>query len=325
MGILSTVSALFRARLHIGYLAIPYVLFGFFINWSLHSFNIDMIFKPDTGESILYGSPVLRILYSSLIAFIYMAYLFVINDYFDAEFDKLDEKKSKRNPFCDSTFKNNSFVKFLIFSPTIVILILGFLISREAGITTILALFLGTYYSAPPFRFKERKFSDFIVHGFCLGIYFFSLGFFSIWSTPNYAFLPLFWLVMYLSFVDAAWIHLDSALVDYYVDKKGGVNTTVVSLGPQKSLTILFLLLLSILFVPSFFFLSVSDIFNKYSFLAIFLLISYLSLPTTYAYFFIKAKANFERARTISSRYRVYVMFTIVPMTIVLTNKIIYG
>ena len=252
MGILSTVSALFRARLHIGYLAIPYVLFGFFINWSLHSFNIDMIFKTDTGCTVsVCGSPFLRILFSSLIAFIYMPYLFVINDYFDADFDKLDEKKSKRNPFCDSAFKSNSFVKFLIFSPTIIILILGFLISKEAGITTILALFLGTFYSAPPFRFKERKFSDFIVHGFCLGVYFFSLGFFSIWNTPNYQFLAVFWLVIYLSFVDAAWIHLDSAIVDYYVDSKGGVNTTVVALGPQKSLNFLFLLLLSILFVPS--------------------------------------------------------------------------
>ena len=59
-----------------------------------------------------------------------------------------------------------------------IVLILGFIISYWAGITTIVALILGTFYSAPPFRFKERKFTDFTTHGFCLGIYFFSLGFY---------------------------------------------------------------------------------------------------------------------------------------------------
>ena len=319
MGILSTISALFRARIHIGYLAIPYALLGFFVNWSLHNFSINTIFQEDPGSLI-------RILISCLIAFIYMPYLFVINDYFDADDDKLDEKKSSRNPFCNDVFKQNPRVKLLIFSPVLIILILGFAISIYAGVTTIIAIFLGTYYSARPFRFKERKFTDFTVHGFCLGIYFYSLGFYSIWIKDfNPYTIPVFWLVMYLSFVDAAWIHLDSALVDYWVDKKGNVNTTVVSLGPQKSLIILFALLISILFVPSLYIISNTAMVNKFTLLSYFLFITYLILPISYIIVFIKNKANFEIARTISSRYRVYVMYSLTIMVIVLNNNIIFS
>lgn len=317
MGIITTVSALFRARLHIGYLAIPYTLLGFFINWSLHDFSINILLQNDPKSFI-------RILISCLIAFIYMPYLFIINDYFDADYDKLDEKKSKRNPFCNDEFKNNTLVKVLIFSPIVVILILGFAISDIAGYTTIIALFLGTYYSAPPFRFKERKFSDFIVHGFCLGIYFYSLGFFAIFITPNYMFFAVFWLVMYLAFIDSSWIHLDSALVDYHIDKKGGVNTTVVSLGTQKSLIILFLMLISIQFVPSLYILSRPEMITKYPLLSNFLMISYLILPITYIIFFWKSKSNFEKARTVSSRYRVYVMYSVTLMVALLSNRFLF-
>jgi len=318
MGIITTVSKLFRARIHIGYLAVPYALLGFFVNWSLHNFNIADLLNRDPNSF-------LRIILSCLIAFIYMPYLFVINDYFDAEDDKLDEKKSKRNLFCNDSFRNNDMVKILIFSPVIIILVLGFLISLESGITTVLALFLGTYYSARPFRFKERKYTDFTVHGFCLGIYFYSLGFFSIWITPNYFFYPVFWLVMYLSFVDAAWIHLDSALVDYWVDHKGGVNTTVVALGPRKSLNILFALLISILFIPSLYILSNGGLLNTYALIAYPLLLTYLVLPISYLIIFSKSRLDFEKARKISSRYRVYVMYSVTLMVVLLSNQIMYS
>jgi 4-hydroxybenzoate polyprenyltransferase len=317
MGIITSVSAIFRARLHIGYIAFPYAVLGFFLHWSIYNFDLNYLLENDPNSLI-------RVLLAILIAFIYMPYLFIINDYFDSEDDKLDPKKSLRNPFCNDSFKKNPLVKFLIFSPLIIVFVIGFWISYWAGITTILALVLGTFYSAPPFRFKEQKFSDFIVHGFCLGIYFFSLGFYAIWITPNPYIIPAFWLVMYLSFTDAAWIHLDSALVDYYVDKKGGVNTTVVSLGPNKALIILFLMLLTILCIPSLYFLTNNVIITKmpeisYLFAAIFLI-----LPISYVIAFFKNKDNFETARTISSRYRVYIMYSVTFMAVLLTNDIIF-
>ncbi len=319
MGILSTISALFRARIHIGYLAVPYALLGFFVNWGIHNFSLDTILNQDQGA-------ILRILVSCLIAFIYMPYLFVINDYFDAEDDKLDEKKKNRNPFCNDSFKQNPYVKLLIFSPVLIILILGFSISYYAGFTTIIALFLGTFYSAPPFRFKERKFTDFLVHGFCLGIYFYTLGFYSIWIKDfNPYTIPVFWLVLYLSFVDAAWIHLDSAIVDYWVDKQGGVNTTVVSLGPEKSLIILSGLLISILFIPSLYIISNKDLINKFPILGYFLFVTYLILPLSYIVIFLKNKTHFELARTVSSRYRVYVMYSLTILVVVLSNNLIFA
>ncbi len=319
MSIITKISTLFRARIHIGYLAVPYALLGFFVNWAIHDFSLNTILRQDPNS-------IYRILISCIIAFIYMPYLFIINDYFDAEDDKLDEKKSKRNPFCNDSFRENPRVKFLIFSPVIIILVLGFLISIYAGLTTILALFLGTFYSAPPFRFKERKFTDFTAHGFCLGIYFYSLGFYSIWVKDWNPFtVPVFWLVLYLSFVDAAWIHLDSALVDYWVDKKGNVNTTVVSLGPQKSLIILIILLISILFIPSLYIFSNLALFNKLPLLGYFLIVTYLILPVTYLFLVQKNKSNFEIVRTLSSRFRVYVMYSVTIMVIILSNHLMFS
>ena len=71
MGILSAVSKLFKARLHIGYLAVPYTLLGFFVNWALHNFSFTDLLSNDPNSFI-------RIILSCLIAFIYMPYLFLI-------------------------------------------------------------------------------------------------------------------------------------------------------------------------------------------------------------------------------------------------------
>ena len=132
--------------MHIGYIAFLYAVIGFVLHWSLFGFDIS-IFSRDDGSF-------LRFLLSIAIAFIYMPYLFVINDYFDAEFDQLDENKSKRNPFCNSEFKSDKIVQLLMFLPGLVTLVFGFIISFEAGVVTMIVLFLGTFYSAPPLRFK---------------------------------------------------------------------------------------------------------------------------------------------------------------------------
>ena len=76
MGVISNFSALFRARLHIGYVAFPYAILGFVLHWALFGFDLD-VFIRDEGSFF-------RFLISILIAFIYMPYLFIINDFFDS-------------------------------------------------------------------------------------------------------------------------------------------------------------------------------------------------------------------------------------------------
>jgi 4-hydroxybenzoate polyprenyltransferase len=316
MGVFTNVSALFRARLHIGYVAFPYAVLGFVLHWALFSFDLGLFIR-DEGSFF-------RLLISILIAFIYMPYLFVINDFFDAEYDKFDEKKRKRNPFCKEEFRSNKFVQVLIFIPGLVTLILGFLISYEAGLITILVLFLGTFYSAPPLRFKEWKLADFTVHGICLGFYFFLLGFYSIYLTPNPYILPVFWLILYLSFIDASWIHLDSAIVDYYTDKLTETKTTVVSIGPEKSVLILILMLFSVLIIPSLFLVTNSNLLNNFSAVSRYLAIIFLLLPFSYLILVYFNRDHFEKIRAISSRYRVYVVYSLTIFILFMSNASIY-
>lgn len=317
MSEISNVSALFRARLHIGYIAFPYAILGFFLHWSLYGFNLELMSK-DPGSFY-------RIIVSVVISFIYMPYLFVINDYFDAPYDALDEEKKIRNPFCNKDFREKANVKILMILPGLITLILGFLISVEAGIITIFALFFGIFYSAPPLRFKERTIADFTVHGLSLGVYFFSLGFYSIYITANPYVLPVFWLAMYLAFIDGAWIHFDSSFVDYYTDKKGDQKTTVVSIGPEKSLIILSLMLLSILVLPSIYFFTNSQFNEKFGLIGLFFSISFLILPISYIVIAFINRGHFERIRTISSRYRVYVVYSMTFFVVLLSNKSIYS
>ena len=73
-----------KARLHIGYIAYPYTLLGFLLHWSLLSFNLQAIFADN-------GANFLRFLYATVLSFLYLPYVFIINDYFDAPFVAIDE------------------------------------------------------------------------------------------------------------------------------------------------------------------------------------------------------------------------------------------
>ncbi|HKZ41848.1 MAG TPA: hypothetical protein VJ044_12860, partial [Candidatus Hodarchaeales archaeon] len=73
----------FRARLHIGYIAYPYLIFGFLVHWSLLGFQPEELSKSAWWRFSL----------GSLIAFLYTPFIFIVNDYFDAPYDALDKKK----------------------------------------------------------------------------------------------------------------------------------------------------------------------------------------------------------------------------------------
>ncbi|MHA1990917.1 MAG: UbiA family prenyltransferase [Candidatus Hodarchaeales archaeon] len=291
----------FRARLNIGYVAVPYVILGFLLHWSIQGFEFQFITEGAWW----------RFIFASIIAFTYMPYVFVINDYFDAPFDALDEKKRLRNPFCSDDVKIRKNLKFYLGLPAIISLILGFLISWQAGIITIFALFLGNFYSAKPLRFKEKPFFDFFVHGFCLGIYFFSLGYYSIWVENYEPFLePIFVLLLIFTFVDASWIHIDSAIKDLTTDKKSNQNTTVVFLGPNYSILLLKLMLLILLSAPAFFILINNHLITKYGIeIAIIVFSILLILPLIYIVNTRGGSEKLEKIRIISSRYRVYSVY----------------
>ncbi|MHA2363695.1 MAG: UbiA family prenyltransferase [Candidatus Hodarchaeales archaeon] len=319
---MSFYSKFFRARLHIGYLAFPYALFGFGAHWALLEFNLDILFKLDQSAAWW------RFIFASIIAFFYMPFLFIINDYFDAPFDELDSEKRQRNPFCSKKFTNLMFAKIFLGFLVIVPFVLGFLISWQAGLVTVIALVLGTFYSAPPFRFKETPIADFLVHGFCLGVYFFSLGFFTFFREEGLPWPftePLFLLLLTFSMVDGAWIHLISALKDYNVDKEGGQRTSAVAFGREKTLySIIGLTLILMLCTPVYFLLN-SNYLSKYGIEGTIVLIAILLIiPFSYLIQMYYLKGKIELQRLLTARYRVYVVYPFTILAVFLSNPSLY-
>ena len=306
-----------KARLHIGYIAYPYTILGFLLHWSLLSFNPQPLLADN-------GANFLRFLYATILSFLYLPYVFIVNDYFDAPFDAIDEKKRNRNPFCSEDLKHNNGLRLLLISPAIICLILSYLISWQALIATILALLLGTYYSARPFRFKERPIADFMVHGFCLGLYFYALGFFAIWIQNYDPFsAPLFLIFLVFAFADAAWVQFDSQLVDYYIDLASKQKTSSVILGPKIAIFILRSILVIILSVPVVFFLFLPGFIQKFGiFFTLMISGLLLVIPISYIIHTQLNITNMERIRYISSRYRVYSVYLISIISIILIEFI---
>lgn len=179
-----------------------------------------------------------------VIIFLFFGFAFSINDCFDTKEDKYHHEKE--NPIVS---KKLTFKKGLFFS--IGIGILGLSLSLIFGLRifllSLLILFLGFFYSAPPLRFKEKPFLDLISHGFFAGafIFIFALVFFNS-NLNNFHYLVAF-SIFYLSLL----LELRNHLEDYPSDSLANLTTTVCFLGPQKSEKIL--RYLTIFFPLSFF------------------------------------------------------------------------
>ena len=150
--------------------------------------------------------------------------LYGVNDYFDADTDVRNEKKSGSREFL---FSGESWVLWAWISS----LVLGGLAAILLGVVgwwMALFLVLAVSYSAPPLRFKARPVLDslsnvlYVVPGF-LGYALFAGS------------LPAWWAVV----ASWAWVsamHLYSAVPDIRADQAAGLRTTAVVLGADASL-----------------------------------------------------------------------------------------
>ncbi|MCB0085580.1 MAG: UbiA family prenyltransferase [Caldilineaceae bacterium] len=89
---------------------------------------------------------------------------FVINDFFDAPFDRTDAKKAHLNFFVHHPLRVPELLAVLL--PLDLLVAWGFLQYGWRGIgVMLLCLFLMWAYSAPPLRIKSRPGLDLLVHG----------------------------------------------------------------------------------------------------------------------------------------------------------------
>jgi 4-hydroxybenzoate polyprenyltransferase len=154
-------------------------------------------------------------------------FLYGVNDYFDEDTDKFNSKKYTHE---HKLSKNNrkKLLTLLIFCFLISCIFL--LLTSPVSVQFILLffIFLSTFYSVPPLRFKSKPFFDsasnvlYILPGI-IG-YIQTSG-----NNPDLKLILGFWFW-------AAAMHLFSAIPDISADTKAGLKTSAVVLGSRLSL-----------------------------------------------------------------------------------------
>jgi chlorophyll synthase len=89
---------------------------------------------------------------------------FVLNDFFDAPYDRAEPQKARRNFFVHQPRRVPALIAVL--APLELLMAGGFLqYGRRGGALLLLCLFVMWAYSAPPLRLKSRPGLDLLVHG----------------------------------------------------------------------------------------------------------------------------------------------------------------
>lgn len=158
-------------------------------------------------------------------------YLYGVNDLADRDTDKYNKKKEEKEA---KAKKKDTLLRTSVYVSFVVPLLLLLFLSLEASIILLLYVFLATFYSLEPLRFKANPFIDsfsnvlYILPGVAL-------------YTELSQTLPSL-LAVLGGWAWTAAMHLFSAIPDIEPDKKAGLTTTAVLLGERKSLVLCFTL-----------------------------------------------------------------------------------
>lgn len=178
-----------------------------------------------------------------IIYFCVTSYSYVINNYFDLEIDKRNDKKIKLN--------TNPLAQGLITKKgTLILLIILLLISSVLAIQmnfvgfifVLLSLLFSTLYSIKHIRLKERTGIDIITHGLMFGFFPFWAGVMLVGGTINF---PLA-LVSILFGILTSGVLLFHQIEDYEKDL-GNTETTVIKIGKRSAYIFLVLLFIAYL------------------------------------------------------------------------------
>ncbi len=204
--------------------------------------------------------------------------LYGINDYFDFETDKHNEKKDQKEHRLKQKEKH-LLIGYLLLTLALSFFLIALQSQIEVQLLMSLFLFLSFFYSGPPLRFKGLPLFDFssnILYAIPALI-----GYYQ--STESFP--PL--LVVIAIFCWTSAMHLFSAVPDIDPDKKAHLHTSAVVLGKTISLIICFTLWLTSTFILMFLypsFLSLAAL--VYPLTALFLLIDKkLKIQKVYWYF----------------------------------------
>ncbi len=159
--------------------------------------------------------------------------LYGVNDFYDAETDKINPKKGSKEYLIDDRDRKGikAILTITLFLSLIMLLLQRDIVERQIFGSF---LFLSWFYSAKPIRFKSIPFLD-----SASNVLFALPGVFAYYQVSGM--LPPA-IVILAAFLHSFAMHLFSAIPDIQPDKSVGLSTTAVFLGEKASLTLCLLL-----------------------------------------------------------------------------------
>jgi len=209
--------------------------------------------------SVLFAIPTINRFVSFSFSFILATTgIFVLNQYFDRENDKLNESK-RGLPISSGEISPKTALDVFFFSSVLSICLVA--LTDAALLPLFLGyLGLGVCYSAPPFHLKNRPIVDIIIAGVGSGVLPFVIGLqvsnqfsfdFSLpWVKRFYQDILLS-VIPILIFQSAG--HIFQALGDYEADLRGNIRTFVVEYGKNTSVRLGELFLITSALLPILF------------------------------------------------------------------------
>jgi lycopene elongase/hydratase (dihydrobisanhydrobacterioruberin-forming) len=232
-----------------------------------------------TNSMLIFKDPWFYILFLYFLIFANI-YLYGINDYFDNDTDKYNIKKESKESRLDSISSRKIVLYYILFFILISNLILWLLPNTQSQLFLIIFLFLATFYSAPPLRFKKRT----IVDSLSNVLYIIpALVSFNLIFTK----FGVDWLIIVSAWSWAAAMHLFSAIPDIEPDKKAGLKTTAILFKEKGSLWLCFLLwlLFSLIIILKGQLFPLSFLFLIYPLIPFYLVIKKIPAEKVYWYF----------------------------------------
>ncbi|MFT4305105.1 MAG: prenyltransferase [Candidatus Woesearchaeota archaeon] len=208
-------------------------------------------------------------------------YLYGINDYFDNDTDKYNLKKEgKKESRLDNINSRRILLFYILFFIILSNLILIFLPTIESKLYLIIFLFLATFYSAPPLRFKKRRIIDSLSNILYIIP---ALVSFSLIAVD----IKIDWFIITSAWSWAFAMHLFSAIPDIEPDKKAKLKTTAILFGQTNSLWLCFFfwLIFSLIIILKSYLIPLSFLFLIYPAIPLYLIIKKIPAEKIYWYF----------------------------------------
>ena len=152
----------------------------------------------------------------------------LFNDYFDRSKDIISRRK-KDLPLTKGLLKPKPIYRLSI-ALFILAVFISLFISPIFSLFVIICIILSIFYSAPPFRLKERPGLDLLTNAIASGILCTMAGWSIIKPIPDFPFL---WGI--ISFFGVGAIYLPTTIIDFDPDVKKGVKTIATYVGKRKA------------------------------------------------------------------------------------------